>query len=154
VAAFLWAWTGSPFTTLHVQQNGWGEHVTPLALYHQGRVLVGELERQSLNHININLGPAAAVFGAMILLGGLVMLFRRPIRVSAPALAYTLALTVLAVLSANVPPNARILITTFPAVLVYARHAGRRSWPWLIGISTFLLMVMSALTYGGRSLTP
>jgi hypothetical protein len=153
-AVFLWSWTGSPFTTLHVQQNGWGEHITPLALVHQGRVLVAELERQSLHYININLGPAAAVFGALILLTGLVLLFRSPRRISPVAMAYTLTIAVLSVLSANVPPNARILITAFPAVLVFAYRAGRRSWPWVIGVSIFLLVVMSTLTYGGRSLTP
>jgi hypothetical protein len=153
-AVFLWIWTGTPFATLHVQQNGWGEHLTPLALVHQGRVLVAEIERQNFPHLNINLGPAAAVFGALILLGGLILLFRRQRRVSPVAMAYTLTLTVLAVLSSNVPPNARILITTFPAVLVYATYGRRRGFVWLIAGTTLLLVVMSALTYGGRSLTP
>jgi hypothetical protein len=102
----------------------------------------------------MNVGPVAAVVGAVILVAGVVLLLRRPGRVSPPALAYTLAIGVLAFLSANVPPNARILFTAFPAILVYARSATRRGWPWLIGATSLLLVVMSALTYGGRSLTP
>ncbi len=150
-AAFLWAWTGTPFATLDTQRDGWGEGIDPLALVHQGRVLVFELEHYKL--VSMNFGPVAAVFGGLILLTGVILLFRRP-RISAEALAYTLAIAVIAVLSVNVPPNARLLITAFPAVLVFAYYATRRTWPWLIGASTLLLVVMSALTYGGRSLTP
>lgn len=153
-AAFLWAWTGTPFATLHVQENGWGEHLTPLALVHQGKVLVAEIERQNIYHLNINLGPAAAVFGALILLTGLILLFRRQTRIPPEAMGYTLTLAVLAVLSSNVPPNARILITAFPAVLVLAYYCRRRGFLWLISGTTLLLVVMTALTFGGRSLTP
>ncbi|HLY48557.1 MAG TPA: hypothetical protein VKR21_05120 [Solirubrobacteraceae bacterium] len=153
-AVFLWIWTGTPLATLHAQENGWGEGIDPLALVHQGRVLAWEIEHLNLHHVNMNVGPVAAVVGAVILLAGVVLLLRRPGRVPAPALAYTLAIGVLSFLSVNVPPNARILFTAFPAVLVFARYSGRRSWPWLIGVTCVLLVVMSALTYGGRSLTP
>ena len=89
-----------------------------------------------------------------MLLTGVVLLFKGPRRVSAEAMAYTLSVGVLAVVSENTSPNARLLITAFPAVLVFAYRCERRRYAWLIAATTILLVVMSALTYGGRSLTP
>jgi uncharacterized membrane protein YccC len=69
-------------------------------------------------------------------------------------MAFTLSVGVLAVISENMSPNARLLITAFPAVLVFAYRCERRRYAWLIGTTTMLFIVMSALTYGGHSLTP
>jgi hypothetical protein len=153
-AVFLWAWTGTPFATLDAQRDGWGEKVDPLALVHQTRYLAHELGKVNLHHLNINLGPAAGLLGALILVAGVVLLFKRPTRISAEAIAFTISVGVLAVVSENMSPNARLLITAFPAVLVFAYRCGRRRYVWLIAATTVLLCVMSALTYGGRSLTP
>ncbi|MGA2927719.1 MAG: mannosyltransferase family protein, partial [Solirubrobacteraceae bacterium] len=38
-AAFMWAWTGTPFATMVAQRYGWGERTNPLALYYQARTL-------------------------------------------------------------------------------------------------------------------
>jgi hypothetical protein len=153
-AVFLWAWTGTPFATLKAQRDGWGEKVDPLALVHQGRYLAHELGKVSLHHLNINVGPAAGLLGALVLVAGVVLLFTRPGRVSVEAMAFTLSVGVLAVVSENMSPNARLLITAFPAVLVFAYRCERRRYAWLIAATTILLVVTSALTYGGRSLTP
>jgi hypothetical protein len=153
-AAFLWAWTGTPFATLDTQRQGWGEGVDPLALVHQGRYLAHEVGRVDLHHLNLNLGPVAALAGALVLIAGVVLLFRRPRRISPAAMAFTLGIGFLAVVSENVPPNARLLITAFPAVLVFACCCERRRYVWLITATCLLLVVTSALTYGGRSLTP
>ncbi len=153
-AVFLWAWTGTPFATLDAQREGWGEGIDPLALVHQARQLVHELAAVNLSHLSINVGPAAAVMGALVLFSGLALLFKHPRLVSPEALAFSLGIGVLAVLSENVPPNARILTTAFPVVVVFARGSERRRYAWLLGATTVLLVVMSALTYGGRSLTP
>jgi Mannosyltransferase (PIG-V) len=153
-ATFLWAWTGTPFATLDAQHSGWGEKVDPLALAHQGRNLVSELSRANIRHLNVNLGPVAALLGALVLLIGLVLLLKRPRTVSIEAIAWTLSIALLALVSENVGPNPRILITAFPAVLVFAYSCKRTGYIWLIGASTTLLVLTSALTYGGRSLTP
>ncbi|HTX30603.1 MAG TPA: hypothetical protein VMD09_04415 [Solirubrobacteraceae bacterium] len=153
-AAFLWVWTGTPFATLKAQRDGWGEKVDPLALVHQGRYLAHELGKVSLHHLNINVGPAAGLLGALVLVAGVVLLFKRPGRVSVEAMAFTLSVGLLAIVSENMSPNARLLITAFPAVLVFAYRCERRRYTWLIVATTILLVVTSALTYGGRSLTP
>ncbi len=153
-AVFLWVWTGTPFATLDAQRDGWGEGLDPLALVHQGRQLAQELAEVNLSHLNMNVGPAAAVLGALVLIGGLALLLRPPRKVSVEALAFSLGIGLLAVLSENVPPNARILITAFPVVVVFAQRCEHRRYGWLIATTTALLVVMSALTYGGRSLTP
>jgi hypothetical protein len=69
-------------------------------------------------------------------------------------MAFTLAVGLLAVVSESLAPNARILLTAFPVVLVFAYYCRNRSYQWLIGATTALLVVMSALTYGGHTLTP
>lgn len=153
-ALFLWLWTGTPFATLDAQRDGWGEHVDPLALAHQGRFLAHELSGLSLEHPAIYLGPVAGLVGALVLLLGVALLLRRPRLVSVEAMAMTLGIGFLAVVSENVPPNPRILITAFPAVLVFAHYCRARAYAWLLGSSTFLLVLTSSLTYGGHTLTP
>jgi hypothetical protein len=153
-AIFLWAWTGTPFATLQTQRYGWGEKVDPLALAHQGRFLAHELRHASLAHLHIYLGPVAALLGAVVLLIGLSLLLRKPRLVSLDAMTLTLCIAFLAIVSENVPPNPRILITAFPVVLVFAHRFRQRSYGWLLGSSTALLVLTSGLTYGGHTLTP
>jgi hypothetical protein len=153
-AIFLWAWTGTPFATLEAQHYGWGEKVDPLALPHQGRLLAHELKHANLAHLSINLAPVAGLVGALVLLAGLALLLRRPRLVSLEGMTLTLCIALLAVVSENVPPNPRILITAFPAVLVFAHYCQRRGYAWLLGATIALLIVTSGLTYGGRTLTP
>jgi Mannosyltransferase (PIG-V) len=153
-AVFLWAWTGTPFATLQTQHYGWGEKVDPLALAHQGRFLAHELRHAQLAHLHVYWGPVAGLLGAVVLLAGLAMLLRKPQLVSLEAMTLTLVIGFLAVVSENVPPNPRILITAFPAVLVFAHRFRHRGYVWLFGSTAALLILTSALTYGGRTLTP
>ena len=150
-AVYLWAWTGTPLASLKAQHYGWGERINPAALLDQGQALWRNI---STGHWMHDLGPLAAVVGTGVLAVGLVLLLRRPRTISAPALAWTLGIAVVAVLSQNVPPNPRILITAFPAVLVLARSCSGWRLGCLIGTSTLLLILTSALTYGGHTLTP
>jgi hypothetical protein len=153
-AVFLWLHTGTPFATLEAQRNGWGEKVDPLALVHQGRRAVREISRANIDHLHIPFTPVAAVIGAVVLVIGLVLLFRSPKKVSSEAMIWTLCIAALAFVSENVAPNPRILITAFPAILVFAYYCRRRQYVWLIGVVCLLLVLTSALTYGGRTLTP
>lgn len=153
-AVFLWIWTGTPFATLETQHYGWGEKLDPLALPKQGKLLAHELSHASLAHLSINLAPAAALVGTVVLLVGLALLLRQPRLVSLEAMTLTLSIAFLAVFSENVPPNPRILITAFPVVLVFAHRYQRRGYAWLFGATTALLILTSALTYGGHTLTP
>jgi hypothetical protein len=152
--AFLWRWTGTPFATFRSQHFGWGERTDALALLHQARTLANEV---SLSHFDVhavNLNLVAGLLGAVVLAAGILLLLRRTNRVSAAAMIWTLAVGFLAVTSEFTPPNPRLLITAFPAVLVLAHAAGDRGYRWLITLSTTLLILMSALTYVGISLRP
>jgi hypothetical protein len=155
-AAFLWAWTGTPFATYLAQHFGWGEKTDLLALVHQGQWLAGEISFAHFNHPTINLNLVAGLVGAAVLVGGLVLLARMPrgSRISAEAMVWALAIAFLCVTSEYVPPNPRLLITAFPVVLVFAaRLRGRAAGALLIGNGA-LLAALSYLTFVGTTLRP
>ena len=89
-----------------------------------------------------------------MLVWGIVLLLRRPHLVSREAITWAVLVGAIAVLSEHVGPNARILVTAFPVVLVFAYHLRGRSYGWLLGANATLLVLMSALTFTGHSLTP
>jgi hypothetical protein len=152
-AVFLWVWTGTPFATLDVQRNGWHQGVG-LGPVNEVRFLATELSQFNFGHLSFNLIPVAGLLGGVLLVIGVTLLFLGPRRISAEAMAYTLSVGVLAVVSANLTTNARILIIAFPAVLVFAYRLRGRGYVCLMGATTVLLVITSALTYGGHSLTP
>lgn len=153
-ALYLWARTGTPFATLQAQRYGWREKFNPLAIVHQGEDIWHELTQINAPHFALNLSPVAGLIGVIILLAGLRLLLRRPLTVSIEALVWTVGIALLALGSENVAPSPRILITAFPAVIVFADRLQGRRYQWLIGVSTALLVLTSALTYGGHTLTP
>ena len=153
-AAFLWAWTGTPFATLVAQRDGWHERLDPVAMVHQGELFASQVARLHFPHPTLDLIPLAALIGAVVLIAGIALLLCPPRLVSLEALIWTLAIGALALFSEHVGPNPRILITAFPAVLVFAHRLKGRVFAWLLGINGVLLAVMSALTFTGHSLTP
>lgn len=152
--AFLWSWTGTPFATLEAQRHGWHERLDPLALVHQGELFANQVGALNVSHPTLDLSPLAALLGTVVLVAGLVLLVRRPRVVSVEAIVWTAAVGALALLSEHVGPNARMLMTAFPAVVVFAHRTGGRAYGWLLGTCGVLLVVMSALTFTGHSLTP
>lgn len=153
-AAFLWAWTGTPLANYEAQHYGWGEKTDPLALVNQALSLAGQVSFAHFNHPTINLNLVAGLLGAVFLLLGLALLFRRPRRVSAEALAWSVGIGLLALTSEYVPPNPRLLITAFPVVLVFAHHFRPRAGAWFLFLNGVLLAATSYLTFIGPSLRP
>jgi len=151
---FLWVWTGTPLATFRAQHYGWGERTDPLALFHQARTLASELSLKHFDYHAVNLNIIVGLAGALVLVVGVVLLLRRPRLVSPAAIAWTLGVGFLAVTSEYTPPNPRLLLTAFPAVLVIAHRTHGRSFRWVLGASTVLLVVMSAITYVGIALRP
>jgi hypothetical protein len=45
-------------------------------------------------------------------------------------------------------------VTAFPVVVVFAYRVRGRGYGWLLGANAALLVVMSAVTFTGHSLTP
>ena len=155
-AGFLWAWTGTPFANLLAQHYGWGETTDGLALVHQASWLADQISFSHFNNPTINLNLPVGLIGAGVLLAGLILLARLPRgnRISAEALVWTLAISFLCVTSEFVPPNPRLLITAFPAVLVFAaRLRGRAAVALLVGNGA-LLVGLSYLTFVGTTLRP
>jgi hypothetical protein len=152
-AIFLWQWTGTPFATLHAQRTGWHERLDPIALVHQGQVFVSQSHFNG-SHLALDLSPLAALLGTVVLVWGLVLLVRRPRLASREAIAWVALVGALAVLSEHVGPNARVLVTAFPVVVVFAYRLRGRAYGWLLGANATLLVGMSALTFTGHTLTP
>ena len=151
-AAFLWTWTGSPFASYYAQHHEWSEKTNPLAL----ETLVVRLVKSiTFSHgFHINLNYVSGLLGAVFLIVAVVLLVKTRPRVSAPAVVWTIVIGLLVVTSENVPPNPRMLITAFPAVLVVAYRLKGRAFAWLMGVSVVLLVAMSAATFVGVSLRP
>jgi hypothetical protein len=153
-AVFLWSWTGTPLATFKSQHNGWGEKTDPFALVHD---LTRFLHQISLSHFNqptINLNYPVGLIGAVILVAGIVMLCRQRGRVPLTVVVWTVGIAFLAMTSEYVPPNPRLLITAFPAIVVYVRYLNDRWFKYVMAAMFVLLVELSALTYVGVTLRP
>jgi hypothetical protein len=153
--AYLWIHTGSPFATFIAQHDGWDEHSSPLALWFTFHHLFEEvIHLGPILHTGINLNYVAGLAGAAFLVWGCVRLWQARATVGAGVLVWTAGVALLTVTSEQTPPNPRMLICAFPAVLVLARNRTGRAFHQLIGWSAFLLVGMSLITYVGTGLRP
>lgn len=152
--AFLWAHTGTPLAFFWAQRNGWGEQTEPLALLHQAQYLAQEISFTNFDIHLIDWNLVSGLLGAAFLAVGIFLLFRRRADVPPEALVWVLGIAFLTVTSEHVPPNPRMLITAFPALLVYTRYLSGRGYWVLLGVGTTLLLVMSGMTYVGYGLRP
>jgi hypothetical protein len=83
-----------------------------------------------------------------------VLLLRARKSVPAEALLWTLGISWLAVTSEFVPPNPRLLITAFPAVLVVGHYVKGKRYAALATFTGVALVGLSALTFVGSTLRP
>ncbi len=152
---FLWSWTGTPLASYNAQRYGWNEKSSPLAIYNTIRHAIHELfSWQSFHHPGINLNYDSGALGAIFLIWALWLVARTRPRISPAAIAWTIWVAILTLTSWNTPPNPRMLICAFPALMVVAYRLRGVAFRRLIVASTTLLVVMSALTYVGSSLRP
>ena len=153
-AIFLWAWTGSPFANYQAQHHGWSEKTDPLAIVHLTTRLAKQISFSHFNQPTINLNLVVGLFGAVALLGMLVLVFRQRRRIPVEAIVWTAGISFLALTSEYVPPNPRMLITAFPALMVLARYVHGRMWTVLVWVNALLLVGLSVLTFHGVTLRP
>jgi hypothetical protein len=126
-----------------------------LAIYNTFRHAIHELLHwQSFAHPGINLNYDSGALGAVFLVWALWLIARTRPRIPAAAIAWTAWVAILTLTSWNTPPNPRMLICAFPALMVVAYHLRGVAYRRLIAASTTLLVVMSVLTYVGSSLRP
>ncbi len=154
VGAFFWAWTGTPFANWIAQHDGWKERTDPLAIVHLTTRLANEISFTHFDHPTINLNLVIGLLGAIFLVVLLVLLVRARRTISIEALVWTLGISFIALTSEYTPPNPRLLITAFPAVLVLAYYIRRRGFAALLLANAVLLAGLSALTFIGVTLRP
>jgi len=154
--AFLWIWTGSPFasyTTQHAQW-GWQESSSPLAIPNQVSLLVHQFANATFHHPGIDLNVISGLAGTVFLFYALWRLWYWRRSVSLVALLWTVGVGVLTLTSANVPPNPRMLISAFPAVLVVGAEPEGRKQRRLLFWTVLLTVAMSMGTFVGNGLRP
>jgi hypothetical protein len=153
-ALFLWAWTGSPFANYIAQHHGWSEKTDPLAIWNMTTRLASEVSFTHFNEPTINLNLVVGLAGAVVLVMMLVLVYFCRRQMSVEAILWTAAISFLALTSEFVPPNPRLLITAFPALMAVARYASGKWFRMIVWANGVLLVVLSLLTFYGTTLRP
>ena len=153
---FLWIWTGSPFASYSTQHAHWGwqESSSPAAIPNQIGLLFSQILDFTFRHPGINLNVVSGLAGSVFLFYALWRLWKWRSAVSLVALLWTLGVAVLTLTSANVPPNPRMLLCAFPAVLVVGAEAEGRGQRKLLIWTVVLTVAMSMGTFVGTGLRP
>jgi Mannosyltransferase (PIG-V) len=153
-AVFLWFWTGTPLANYEAQHHGWGEKTDAFALGHLTRTLIHEVFHTNPHEPPLNLNLVVGLAGAFVLLGMLVLVYHQRHRIPPAALVWTAGVAFLAVTSEYVPPNPRMLITAFPALMALAYYARGKGWAALLWTNVGLLILLSVLTFHATTLRP
>ena len=152
--AFLWVWTGSPLASFIAQHDGWSEKTDVFALVHLAQITAGQISFSHFDHPTIDLNLVVGLAGAIVLIVLLVLVIRNWREISVEAIVWTLGISWLAMTSEYTPPNPRLLITAFPAVIVLARYVHGKWWTALLCVNGVMLAGLSALTFVGTTLRP
>jgi hypothetical protein len=151
---FLWIWTGNPFANYIAQHHGWSEKTDFLALVHVATRMAPALNPSHFNTPTVNLNLVFGLIGAVVLIAELYLLWRSRREVSAVAIVWTLGITFFAFTSEYVPPNPRMLITAFPALMVVGRYVQGKWFAIIVFANVFLLAGLSLLTFWSTTLRP
>jgi hypothetical protein len=149
---FLWAWTGTPLAAVYAQHYGWHQQGQPLALLALpvARHLLGHPSELVAHVFTWNIWNG--VLGGIFLVLSAVALVRVRRELSPGTLVLTIGIAVVTLWSVLTPPNARMGLIAFPAVLVW----GRRLAGWRLGLfvsaEAVVFVLGSALTYAGHML--
>jgi hypothetical protein len=153
-AVFLWIWTGNPFANYIAQHHGWSEKTDLLALVHTATRMAPAFDPSHFNHPTINLNLVIGLIGGVVLAIEIVLLWFYRREVSFEAIVWTLGIAFLACTSEYVPPNPRLLITAFPALMVLGRYLKGKWFAILVFMNTVGLVGLSLLTFVGHALRP
>jgi MFS family permease len=153
-AIFLWAWTGSPFSSLIAQRDGWSEKTDITALLNLFNELSSQISLHHFNHPTIDLNLVVGLGGAVVLVVLLILVLLNWREMSIEAILWTLGISWLAMTSEYTPPMPRLIITAFPAVMVVARYVRGRAFVVLLCLNGIALIGLSALTFVGTTVRP
>lgn len=154
---FLWFWTGSPFSDYTAQHIEWSESTTPLAI---PRVVIAVFRQLFVAGVGshgpggIDLNDVLALLGTAFLLWAFKLLWEHRAHVPLTAWVWTVCVSVLALTSAKTPPNPRMLVLTFPLVLVVGKALGEPAYRRALRCNILATLVMTPITYVGLWLRP
>lgn len=151
-AVFLWVWTGTPFATYIAQHYGWHQQSEPLAFLTLPIVqhTVAQPAQVAADLLTWNVWNG--VLGGAFLWCSIVMLVRGRRELSTGALALAIGIGAVTLWSVMTPPNARIVLVGFPAVMVWGRCLSGRRFGVFAAVETLVLVLMCALTFSGHML--
>ncbi len=153
-AVFLWAWTGTPFASIDAQRSGWHQGSTPFTLIYHVMAGITTHPTRFISQHSINLDFVSGVAGAVFLILAFIVMMRRVPRPPMEVLAWVAGIGLITMWSIRTPPNARILIVIFPAIIVWAKYLKGKSLSVFLSGEIVLLIIMSALTFYGHILSP
>lgn len=160
---FLWVRTGNPLAFVKAQESGWHQGGDPVALLARALSGISSGPAHYLASHRVNLDFVSGLAGAVFLICSVVLLFRHgreaPVLsggtgLSLSAFAWTVGVGLLTLWSIRTPPNPRILVTTFPAIAIWAQRPREKGILAFVTVEVILFVVMTALTFHGKLMTP
>ncbi len=151
-AVFLWIWTGTPMATYQAQHYGWHEQGQPLALLALPvvRHVFGHPAQVAAHILAWNLWNG--ILGGLFLLLSIRLLVKLRSELSVGTLVLTIGVAAITLWSVMTPPNARMTLVAFPAVLVWGRRLSGRRFGLFVAVEAALFVLASVLTYSGHML--
>lgn len=151
-AVFLWVWTGTPFATYIAQHYGWHQQSEPLAFLTLPIVqhTVAHAAQVAADLLTWNVWNG--VLGGAFLWCSIAALVRGRRELSTGALALAIGIGAVTLWSVMTPPNARIVLVAFPAVMVWGRRLPGRWFGVFAAVETLVLVLMCTLTFSGHML--
>ncbi len=144
---YLYLHSGDLLQWFHVERDGWGDRVAPLAalVYHARMLPMMSLRSGGLNDLVWFASGAIGVLGLVALVR-----WRPPL----PVLAYGVLAALLALSSYQVGLRPRMLLTAFPILLAVGVVLRGRAFAVVTGVSVVLLIVLSVLSFGTLAVFP
>lgn len=143
--AFLWARTGTPLAYYRTQRYAWGERIDFGAGTWHRLVFV-------LHHGGRDLNIVISTLGLIFLAAAAIPLWRwRP---PAVMTIYAVGIALLAVISSDVGPRPRFVLTAFPFLVAVARPLKGMWLSLAVGLSAVLLAGMTSVLVLTTKVTP
>jgi hypothetical protein len=162
-AIFLWIHTGTPFATVQAQANGWHQNGNPVELMLRLISAMASSPSAYLATHQVNLDFISGLLGAVFLILSVLIFSRHASTVSFLAAGtgislegytWVLGIGFMTLWSIRTPPNPRILMLAFPSIAIWAGHLKTKGLIAFVTVETVAFLVMSAMTFHGRLLTP
>jgi nitrate reductase NapE component len=160
---FLWIRTGSPLATVQAQANGWHQNGNPVELMVHviSAMASGPSAYLATHHVNLDfisglLGAVFLILSVLILSrhGSTVSFLPDGTGISLEGYAWVVGIGLMTLWSIRTPPNPRMLMLAFPSVAIWAEHLKTKGLLVFVTVETVAFLVMSAMTFHGRLLTP